>query len=83
MATKTVTKEYPALPGKDVYIRKEFVGVDDDGKPIIEDIKLIKCPECGAALKVLQHPTTVDGLPFVACGDECPGGGFLTVIDYD
>ncbi len=83
MGTKIVTKEYPSLPGSDVYKESKFVGIDDAGKPIMESISLIDCPECGAALKVLQHPATADGLPFVTCGDDCPGGSTLTVIDYD
>lgn len=83
MGTKVVTKEYPSLPGLDVYTNSEFIGVDAAGKPIIEDMKLIDCPDCDTPLKVLQHPGTADGLPFVICSDACPGGAPLTVIDYD
>ncbi len=83
MGTKIVTKEYPSLLGSDVYKETKFVGIDDKGKPIMEEISLIDCPNCDAVLKVLQHPGTADGLPFVTCGDECPGGPIFTVIDYD
>lgn len=83
MGTKVVKKAYPSLPGSDVYTKKEFVGVDNEGMPIIEDVKLVDCPDCGHSLKVVQHPSTADGLPHVTCGRECPGGSILTVIDYD
>lgn len=83
MAMKIVTHEYPSLPGKDVKKKKEFVGIDKKGKPIMENILLIPCPKCGTSLKVLQHPGTADGLPFVTCMDDCPSGAPLMVIDYD
>ena len=83
MGTKIVTKEYPAYPGSMVYTKKDFVGVDAEGMPILEDVTLLDCPDCGAVLKVVQHAGTADGLPHVTCGRECPGGAPLVVIDYD
>ncbi len=83
MGTKVITREYPTYSGSDVYKETKFVGIDERGKPIMEEISLIDCPDCGEALKILQHAATADGLPFVTCRDDCSGDAALTVIDYD
>ncbi len=83
MGTKVVTREYPSLPGSDVRKKTKFVAIDKGGKPVMEDVSLVDCPDCGAELQVSQHAATADGLPHVTCGADCPGGGELVVVDYD
>ena len=54
-----VSKSYRALKRSDIL-------TGWDGRPYIE------CPSCGKKLIVVQHPNTLDGLPFVQCDADCP-----------